>query len=43
MTNILTINSDDKKSKYKVDYYILHTVFYVTILLFLITFICFYR
>ena len=39
-TNVL-INSDDKKLRDKMDCYILHTFSLVTILLFLITIICY--
>ena len=40
LTDTLPINSDDKNIRYKMDYYILHTVLLVIILLFLISFIC---
>ena len=40
LTDTLPINSDDKNIRYKMDYYILHTVLLVIILLFLIRFIC---
>ena len=37
-----SINSDDKKVRYKIDCYILHTVILVIILLLLITIICYH-
>ena len=42
MLRMLWINSDDKKVKYKMDCYILHTVLLVTIFLYMITVICFH-
>ena len=42
VTNTLPINSDDKKVRHKMNYYILHTDFLVIILLFLIAFICYH-
>ena len=42
VTRTVPINSDDKKVRYKMDCYILSTFLLVTILLFIIVFICFY-
>ena len=41
MSTVL-INSDDKKVKYKMDCYILHKFLLVTILIFIITTICYH-
>ena len=38
----LIINSDGKKVRYKIDYYFLHTVLTVTILLLIITITCYH-
>ena len=40
MNNTLPINSDDENVRYKIDYYISHTILLMIILLFLITFTC---
>ena len=40
VTSTVSINSDDKKLRYKMDYYILDIVLLVIILLFLIAFVC---
>ena len=40
--NDTSINSDDKKVRYKLDYYILHTVLLVIILLFIIAIISYH-
>ena len=42
VTSIASINSDDKKVRYKMDYYILYTVSLVIILLFIIAIICYH-
>ena len=45
-TNIMStvsINSDDKKVRYKIDCYILHTTLLVIILLLIIAIICYHR
>ena len=39
VTNV-SINFDDKKVRYKIDYCILHTVFWVILLLLIINIIC---
>ena len=38
--NIVSINSDDKKARYKMDYCILHKFLLVTILLYIFAIIC---
>ena len=40
--SVVPINSDDKKVRHEIDYFILYTFLLVTILLFLITLICYY-
>ena len=42
VTSTMLINSDCKKIRYKTDCYILHTVLLVTILLLIITIICYH-
>ena len=42
VTSTVSINSDDKKAKYKMECYILHTFLLVIILLFIITIICYH-
>ena len=42
VTSTASINSDDKKVRYKMDCYILHTVFLLVILLFIIAIICYH-
>ena len=41
-TNTIATNCHSKKVKYKIDCYILHTVFLAIILLLIITIICYY-
>ena len=42
VTRTVSINSDYKKVRYKMDYYILHTFLLVTILLFIMAHICYH-
>ena len=42
VTSTMLTNSDDKKVRYKIDYYIMHTVLLVIILLFIIAIICYH-
>ena len=42
VTSIVSINSDDKEVRYKMDYYILSKFLSVTVLLFIIVFIYYY-
>ena len=42
VTSTISINSEDKKVRYKMDCYILHTVLLVIILLFMISIICYH-
>ena len=39
MFRVLSLNSDDKKARYKMDCYILHTVLLVIMLLFIVVII----
>ena len=41
-TSTVSINSEDKKLRYKIDCYTQHTVLLVIILLLIITIICYY-
>ena len=42
VTSTLSMDSDDKKVRYKMDCYILHAILLVIILLFITTIICYY-
>ena len=43
ITSTVSINSDDKKVRYKIDCYILHTTLLVIILLLIIAIICYHH
>ena len=42
VTGTMLKNSDDKKVRYKMEYFILHRILLVTILLFIVTIICYH-
>ena len=42
VVSTVSLYSDDKKVRYNMDYYILHTVLLVIMLLFIITIICYH-